>query len=70
MYAHLESEPNFNVGDNISSGQLMALSGESDTKDEPHLHIESRRISGGFYSSDPVNIEDFLGTKFDDNNDT
>lgn len=68
MYAHLSYEPNFNVGDNILSGQLIGLSGDSDTTGEPHLHIESREKSGGFYSSSPVNIEDFLGTKFDDNN--
>ena len=30
--------------------------------------LESREKSGGFYSSLPVNIEDFLGTKFDENN--
>ena len=55
MYAHLESEPNFTVGDNISFGQVIGLSGDSETKDEPHLQNESREKSGGFYSSSPVN---------------
>ena len=68
MFAHLNSEPEYNVGDYISKGQIIGESGDSDTTNEPHLHIEAREISGGFYSSTPVNIENILTTKFDNNN--
>jgi murein DD-endopeptidase MepM/ murein hydrolase activator NlpD len=48
MYAHLKNKPAFNIGTNISSGQLIGLGGDSDTTGEPHLHIESRLKSGNF----------------------
>jgi len=71
MYAHLLNKPDFNVGDSIEKGQFLGFSGESDTIGKPHLHLEMRDNSGsGFYSSTPVNIENYLNTEFDSNNNT
>lgn len=70
MYAHLESKPDLIVGGTVSAGQIIGSSGDSDTAGEPHLHLEVRSGTNGFYNGTAVNIEDYLGTKFDENGNT
>ena len=42
LYAHMETKPDFNPGDPITSGQLLGTVGNSGYSSNPHLHLELR----------------------------
>lgn len=70
LYAHLKEKPN--ISGDVSIGDFIGYSGESATVGKPHLHLEVRQQQNteAYNSMDPVNIEDYLSTKFDNNGDT
>lgn len=43
VYAHLRHRADFNVGDNVTRGQQVAVSGNTGRSTGPHLHFEIRR---------------------------
>lgn len=67
LYAHLNSVPS--ISGTINKGDLIAISGESATVGEPHLHIEVRKRNGteSYNNMEKLNIENYLTTKFDQN---
>jgi murein DD-endopeptidase MepM/ murein hydrolase activator NlpD len=42
LYAHLESQPAFGLGDRIECGQTLGRIGQSGNALNPHLHLETR----------------------------
>lgn len=70
LYAHLYEVPVTNGA--IKAGQQIAISGESATVGEPHLHLEVReRMANENYNDmKNLNIENYLKTKFDNNGNT
>ncbi len=42
LYAHLESQPAFGLGDRIECGQTIGRIGQSGNALNPHLHLEAR----------------------------
>lgn len=67
LYAHLDSVPS--VAGTVTIGQFLGLSGESATEGEPHLHLEVKKQNGNesYNNMENLNIEDYLGTNFDNN---
>jgi len=70
LYAHLNTVPT--ISGNITTNQQVAISGESATVGEPHLHLEVRERDGteDYNDMNKLNIEDYLTTKFDNNGNT
>ena len=42
LYAHMKEEPTFEIGDQISSGEVIGTIGDSGNALAPHIHVEIR----------------------------
>ncbi len=42
LYAHMNEEANFEIGDNVNSGQVIGTIGDSGNALAPHIHVEMR----------------------------
>lgn len=64
LYAHLKNIPSTNGL--INKGDIIAVSGESATVGEPHLHMEVRKRNGteDYNNMEKLNIENYITTKF------
>ena len=47
LYAHMQDEPRFSIGDSIACGQVIGSVGESGNALAPHLHLEVRVGTAG-----------------------
>ena len=73
LYAHLKELPKLNQGDLVETGSVIGSSGATETPKndgEPHLHVEVRKQNNGepYNHMEKLNIENYLSTKFDNNN--
>ncbi|MGH8792909.1 MAG: M23 family metallopeptidase, partial [Stackebrandtia sp.] len=62
MYCHFGQQPEVEIGDAVTTGQLLGYVGSTGNSSEPHLHFETQ-TGGNFGSTGAVDPVDFMADR-------